>query len=211
MNVFTHDSPASKLEERKKYIEMFNDHFFWFRESDKRGPKCDAELIKTWLAYPVYANYRGRDIYPLLCEELKKDLDVILALVKKDPEVLRLIDPKLISYDDYAIIAVKNVFGYRLDIVEPELFSDPLRYEALSKIAVEGDGINLKYVDPEFVNNYDELVKIAMDEEIKYIKLAQEEGVFNLEETKRRDLLNYIKSFKCSFIDRNILRNCKYN
>ena len=67
-------------------------------------------------------------------------------------------------------------------------------------------------MEPDFVNNYDELIKIAMDDEIKNIKLTQEEGVFNLEETKRRDLLNYIKkSSKCNFIDRNILRNCKSN
>ena len=89
MNVFTHDSPVSKLEERKKYIEMFNDQFFWFEVADKRGPKCDAELIKTWLAYPFYkdrTNYLGSKIYPLLCEELKKDLDVILALLKTTPQ-----------------------------------------------------------------------------------------------------------------------------
>ena len=34
------------------------------------------------------------------------------------------------------------------------------------------------------------------------VRFALESGVFNLKETKRRDLLNYIKSFQCNTFER---------
>ena len=102
-----------------------------------------------------------------------------------------------------------------MEYEKPEELSSSKVYDELARTAVSEDPRALRYVYPEYVNNYHELLKIVLDDEnIEYSLLNRSfpfYGVLMLEETKRRDLLNYIKSFQCNLIDRNILRNCKYN
>ena len=149
------------------------------------------------------------------------------------------IDPKLVSnYDELALTAVKessysnffyvkpeelsnpevydNIAVYsvgkhsvNIDHVKPELLSSTEVYEKLAETAVKAWGRRLKYVKPEHLNNYDELVKLAMNDDIEYVEEASTSGVYNLEKTKRRDLLNYIKSFRCNLLEITIFK-CKY-
>ena len=211
MNILAHDSEISRLNEIEKLVSKFDKKPALFKISSKT---CDAEFISFWLSTSDM-DYTSKDlnfeynVYPHICEELKRDPEINIALIKISPSIfLNNIDPKLVSnYDELARTAVKvdeDVFKN----IDPKLVSN---YDELALAAVSWSSWYLRHVKPEHLNNYDELVKIAMDNDIEYVRGASTSGVYNLEKTKRRDLLNYIKSSQCSHHQWFAFRNCKYN
>ena len=90
-----------------------------------------------------------------------------------------------------------------LKYVKPEHCSSNEKYYETALIALESNNWFIQYVEPQFIDNYDELVKkIISNNSIDYVSAVPKEGVFNLEETKREDLLNFIKSYQCNFLKR---------
>ena len=237
MNIFASDSELSKyelLDRLKKSPEFFR----------LSGKQCDTIFVQY-----LFGLYRDKEfsriesalrlIYSDLCEELKNDPDVNLALIQINSETLKFINPRLVpNYDELALTAViKNDDAF--EYVKPEALSNSKVYDKIARLAVNGEPHNIalikrrflsnqdvydnlartavyksfyaiELVKPEYVNNYDELVKIIIDGGWSW-KLVSMESVINLEETKRRDLLNYMKThINCNrdLLDR-ILGECR--
>ena len=106
------------------------------------------------------------------------------------------------NYDEVALNVIKER-ACAIKYVKPEGISNEEVYGKLALTAVQPKyysflyELNLKYVNPEFVNNYDELVIKAMEYNYLNIEDVAQEDVLNLEDTKREALIKDLKSFKC--------------
>jgi hypothetical protein len=201
------DSKAPKLFDRMNTLKAMSENPLVIKDTELN---CDTRLIRNWIDYleqthsNVYSHRRMRQAYPLLCEELRGDADINLAFVKLNINMFELVDPTLVTnYDELALNVVKEK-AWAIKYVKPEGLSSREFYGELALIAVAPEyfsrlyEINLKYINPEFVNNYDELVIKGMKYSCLNIEDVAQEDIYNLEDTKREALLKELKSIICS-------------
>ena len=169
INIFAHPSGnLLRIEDQQQFLRKLTGDPELFKYTDKT---CDAEFVLNWFSLinlddGTIKNDVGRGMYSLLCEELRRNPDVNLAIIRKFPRTLEYIDPKLVpNYDELTEIAV-NHFESNLKYVKPEGLSSSKKYDEITKIVVSQFSRALKYVKPEYLSSskkYDQLAKIALN------------------------------------------------
>ena len=169
INIFADPSGNLLLiEDQQKFLRKLTGDPELFKYTNKT---CDAEFVLNWFSLinlddGTIKNDVGRGMYSLLCEELRRNPDVNLAIIRKFPKTLEYIDPKLVpNYDELTEIAV-NRDGRNLEYVKPEGLSSSKKYDEITKIVVSQISRALMYVKPEYLSSskkYDQLAKIALN------------------------------------------------
>lgn len=130
-----------------------------------------------------------------------------------------LVDPKGLSspevYEEIGVAAItKNPFVFRY-VHRWDWRENPNIYDELARTAVKESRRNLEEVHPSKLSNlevYYELIRIAMGDDLKFLKYVEAKWVSYIEKTKRKKLLDYIKSFRCNDITKLFSdNNCKYD
>ena len=165
LNVFTYDKDLDDLHK-----------FIWnpelFSSSDKTCDNVFVQYLISKFNYFEDDKYSKRSsralelqgIYSSLCEELKKDPYINLALIQSSELMFQYIDPRLApNYDQLAITAViKSWDNFRY--VKPEELSRPEIYDTVTRLAAIKSGRNFALIKPEFLsssNVYDEVRKVV--------------------------------------------------
>ena len=168
LNVFTYDKDLDKdLDDLHKFI--WNPELF--SSSDKTCDNVFVQYLISKFHRFDEAKYSRRSskalelqvIYSSLCEELKKDPYINLALIQTDQDMFEYIDPRLApNYDQLALTAViKSPWNFRY--VKPEELSRPEIYDTVTRLAAIRSGRSFYFIKPEYLsssNVYDEVRKV---------------------------------------------------